>query len=515
MNEYVFFDNKYRKVYTRKNGTKYFLFEKKRRDVGNIPLTYNNRRISNSSCKPDEEIHVNNKCYKKCSIGKVRSVITNRCVTSARQPSPPRQPSPLQQVIRVRAPVIGNAVFPLIIKPFLIRNNKILNHHDNQYYKINKGVGKQLNSLKNIISNFDWTVIQFSKHKENITNMMVKDILNNYKLDKKDSIRSFHVYNTDYKFILEQLNVSQPSLDDKENFTIIVHKNRVIFDTELERYLVNNLGKQPPVIFIPQPGTAMRSPMHGKPEPTIIAMIYLAIKHKNISCMPGVSRIANSTVNDFLSLGSTIRFSDFKIEYHFNRLLINKTIKDDINECLKNNKRFIIMPIGFKFHIGDSRRGHAGLLIYDKTTQTLERFEPHGQILLRFAIDIVKNFDNKIIQRLRKDTNMVIKKYLKPIDFCPRISFQALETGPGMISDPGGFCQSWILYYSDLRMRNPNINRKTIIEHTIDYIRLNQLNFKKLIRGYSYMLRHIFLIVTTSSQLDTKISDIIERLLGR
>ena len=419
--------------------------------------------------------------------------------------------------MRVRAPVIGNLVFPLIIKPFLIRNKKILNHHDNQYYKINKGIGKQLNSLKNIISNFDWTVIQFSKNKENITNMMIKDILNNYRLDKKDSIRSFHVYNTDYNFILEQLNVFQPSLEDKENFTIIIHKNRVIFDTELERYLVNNLGKQPPVIFIPQPGTAMRSPMHGKPEPTIIAMLYLAIKHTNISCMTGISRIVNSTVNDFLSLGSTIGFNDFKIRYDINRLMINKTIKEDINECLKNNKRFIIIPIGFNLRIEDSYVGHAGLLIYDKTTQTLERFEPHGSKIpaINAVTNIVTNFDNKIVQRLRKGTNIVIKKYLKPIDFCPNVSFQSLESGPIMNSDPGGFCQSWVLYYIDLRMRNPNIDRKTIIEHTIDYIRLNQLNFKKLIRGYSYMLRHIFLIVTTSSQLDTKISDIIKRLLGR
>lgn len=87
MNEHVLFENKYRKVYTRKNGTKYFMFEKKRKDVGNIPIIRGNKL-----CKPTEDLHVNGKCYKKCPDGKIRSVTTNRCVKSSqRRQSSPRQ----------------------------------------------------------------------------------------------------------------------------------------------------------------------------------------------------------------------------------------------------------------------------------------------------------------------------------------------------------------------------------------------------------------------------------------
>ena len=511
---YVYFENKRRKVYTRKDGTKYFMFKKRRKDVGSLRISRDTGPSRLNHCKPTEELHVNGKCYKKCRVGTIRSVTTNRCIKSPRRPSPrrpsPRRSPPQRSPSRqTHSPGLGDMVTPVSILPFNTSNQKILNHFNKRYYKTTVGIGKKLKTLNDIIYKNVWTIIQFSKSKENVTNMISKDVINNYKLIN-ETVDVFYVYDK-RDFILHHLNISEEQVKDKDNFSVIVHnidRNPVrILDTDLERYIIKNLRRQRPRIFIPQPGTARRSPMHGNPVNSILAMLYLSRKYENITCMTGISRVINITVGQ-LKDHYYIDFTDFMITLLGSDIFIHFSVVKEINDCLVSNQRFIILPLTLREN--PSGPGHAGLLIYDKNTKILERFEPHGY---NTNVD-ARLFDNKIVETLENDTNIKINQYLKPIDFCPAVSFQTLEDGPSLPTDPGGFCQSWVFYYIELRMRNPNIDREDLIKTTIGYIQSNRLEFKKLIRGYSYMLRHINRIVESTSQEDVQISDVMKRISG-
>jgi hypothetical protein len=105
----------------------------------------------------------------------------------------------------------------------------------------------------------------------------------------------------------------------------------------------------------------------------------------------------------------------------------------------------------------------------------MERFEPYGYL---------ENIDNtnldKIIKKIFKKE---IKKYYKPLDFCPFNSFQKLEIlEKRKEGDLCGFCNIWVLWYIELRISNPNISRKKIVKFAIKKI---GKNFKNFIRDYA------------------------------
>ena len=122
-------------------------------------------------------------------------------------------------------------------------------------------------------------------------------------------------------------------------------------------------------------------------------------------------------------------------------------------KCLKKGKRFIMIHLGLP--------QHANCLIYDTQLQELERFEPHGAVEYGKHS---KDLDNQIKDVFISGSSPIIGrhvKYFAPPDYCP-IGPQALP-GKHSEGDPGGFCHWWTVYYMDLRLSNPDMNRSNLL----------------------------------------------------
>ncbi len=148
--------------------------------------------------------------------------------------------------------------------------------------------------------------------------------------------------------------------------------------------------------------------------------------------------------------------------------------------------RFIVALVSIRAH---SSVGHANVIIYDKTTNELERFDPHG----RWEIE---RFNHASLDAtLKQDFMKVLPpklKYLTPKNFCPATAiFQAKEVSniPGY--DPKGNCAVWRLWYINLRLANPDVPRKELI--VIAQKKLEEKgNLYKFIKAYTlYVLQNI------------------------
>lgn len=148
------------------------------------------------------------------------------------------------------------------------------------------------------------------------------------------------------------------------------------------------------------------------------------------------------------------------------------------------NKRFIIFPFGFDC---SNFLGHANYMIYDRETKSLERFEPYGKT--KRICTNPYNLDIKIKELFNKNLGKdFIKNYYKPLDFLKHKSFQNIqESEKEMIkTDPtGGFCSIWVCWYVDMRLSNPDINRKKLVSKAIKYLLNSDESLTKYIRNYS------------------------------
>lgn len=126
--------------------------------------------------------------------------------------------------------------------------------------------------------------------------------------------------------------------------------------------------------------------------------------------------------------------------------------------------RFIIGLISLASNDGGH---HANVLIHDKSTNEIERFDGLGSdISTTYEID---KFDERIRNELLKVSSIPQGfKYLTPIDFCPKIPiFQAKELDDIPGHDLGGNCAVWRLWYIHIRIANPNLTRKQLVKYAI------------------------------------------------
>lgn len=151
------------------------------------------------------------------------------------------------------------------------------------------------------------------------------------------------------------------------------------------------------------------------------------------------------------------------------------------NRC--TNKRFVVLPFGYD--CVDS--GHANYLLYDKLTCSLERFESFGKVNDSKCLN-PPNLDRKIKMLFQKNLGKeYVKKYYKPLDYAPSRNFQAIQEAEKEMNadDPVGFCAVWSAWYIDLRLSNPDIERRELVKGALTLLRNQSLSFTKFIRNYS------------------------------
>jgi hypothetical protein len=176
-------------------------------------------------------------------------------------------------------------------------------------------------------------------------------------------------------------------------------------------------------------------------------------------------------------------------------------VKEAVNRCKHQGKRFVIFPYSLTVYYLDKygeivKGNHRNFYVYDLVLKSLERFEPHGvSRCLKFS-----DIDDKVEEAIEKTLgSRFVEIYYRPSDYCPdlkKYGFQAYEGESEEVEytdknepdkdkrDPGGFCQSWAMWYADLRLSNPDINRKVLIDVALVYLK-DRSNFRRFIRNYS------------------------------
>lgn len=142
-------------------------------------------------------------------------------------------------------------------------------------------------------------------------------------------------------------------------------------------------------------------------------------------------------------------------------------IHPDIDKKVRNCKeRYLAMalslttsPLGIGFYTG----GHANVLIFDTVSKTIDRYDPHGTHCAQGACP---SYDqNGVDAYLKKEFKKILPEY-KFIDFsvaCPNIGPQM----KGEKFDRGGYCVTWSLMFTVLRILNPGKSPDEINKHLL------------------------------------------------
>jgi len=182
------------------------------------------------------------------------------------------------------------------------------------------------------------------------------------------------------------------------------------------------------------------------------------MEYKNIICMPNM----NGKYSKYIIRNA--------ITYHSNYdfIVIPESAIKEILDCTA--KRFIY--IIFNVYWDNTDIGHANILIIDNLKKTIERFEPHGELIRNHFSDkdkvpylSIKHENDRIDKKFNKDLLKKIHlegyKYISPIDISPKIGIQTTADAYG------GMCVTYTLIYLQLRIMNPDIDQKTVIKYLI------------------------------------------------
>ena len=226
----------------------------------------------------------------------------------------------------------------------------------------------------------------------------------------------------------------------------------------------------------------------------LIGLIYLLNKY-SFACSTLTSNFITNTdlCNYFSSIGfkpnTHCEFLNFEIVWVYKKLFFSDNFANNFNKCINNMKiRFVVVPLGIELEEGS----HANYLIFDKKTYEIERFEPYG-----YGTPYKFNYDSKLLDNILtfkfSEINENIK-YINPAKFLPKIGFQYLdvyESKTKNIGDPGGFCALWSIWYTEMRLKYPDIERKTLVNKLFKEIKLMNVSFKNLIRNYSINITNL------------------------
>lgn len=181
-------------------------------------------------------------------------------------------------------------------------------------------------------------------------------------------------------------------------------------------------------------------------------------------------------------------------DYSRHELFVADQIPITIKNALNNaHIKYIVMDIFVLFPVG----GHSNILLYNKDTYELERFEPHGGLYGKELLDdkIVKYFSKQL-------PNM---KYIAPYQYM-KLGLQMFDTNEKSyntnIGDPVGFCLAWSFWYVDMRIQFPSIKRDKLIKYVITQVNDKHLRYRSIIRNYTINITKLRDHVLTKSKSD-------------
>jgi len=163
-----------------------------------------------------------------------------------------------------------------------------------------------------------------------------------------------------------------------------------------------------------------------------------------------------------------------------------ENLEDEMNELLHNRPdiRFIIIYVGITDK-EDKDTTHANCIIIDKLTNTAERFEPNTLPNINLGNDYVLDGEfAKVFEEYDLD-------FIPALDTCPLYFHHAeWEEFTDNVQDFGGNCSLWVVWYIHLRISNPGVPQKDVIQLAHKYVTGTE-SMKQFITGYHQYLHEI------------------------
>jgi len=283
-------------------------------------------------------------------------------------------------------------------------------------------------------------------------------------------------------------DISKISLSDKKSCLdeikrLIVEKN-ISVPEKKKSYCLNNMSFEN-IKFSSYTGISLD---------IIMGLIYIQTKFNTIKTSLSSDFIENPILESYyksngIQKGEFSDFLNFEIIWSFQKLFMPTTLKQIIIDFKSDpQKKFLVIPIGIELSNG----AHANILLYDKETNQMERFEPYGMDFppgFNYNPSILDNNLKNLFINYFENYNQIEFKYFSPLNYQTKIGLQLLDTieynKEKNIGDPGGFCAAWSLWYIEMRISNQNVKRDELIHKLINYIRLKRLTFRSVIRSFT------------------------------
>lgn len=198
---------------------------------------------------------------------------------------------------------------------------------------------------------------------------------------------------------------------------------------------------------------------------------YLLTKNKNACTFDKEILMLKFGIN-FLNLNVV----KIKIIDNKRSIILDQLSIDEIPEFFKNllnncKTEFVVIPIAFTTESLMPMLGHANILIYNRKKNIIEHYEPYGA-------NAFTNDHNDYYKKLKKIFNEINIVYCNPANTCPLIGPQKRENlCPNIVFNVKtvGFCLIWSMWLAELRINNPNVNSKQLIENEIKKIQRNNV----------------------------------------
>lgn len=220
----------------------------------------------------------------------------------------------------------------------------------------------------------------------------------------------------------------------------------------------------------------------------ILVGLITLLKRYNNTCSTVTSQFVEnrSLCEYYKQLGvisdTKCEFLNFELIWVYQKLYLSDDFINQFKKCRDNSRiRFIVIPLGIELREGS----HANYLIYDKKIDEIERFEPYGSSNPYGFNYNPYLLDSVLKHRFESEFSV---KYISPIDFLPKIGFQVFDSYENQctkIGDPKGFCALWSLWYTDMRIKYADLDRKALVKEIVKSIKEENLSFKNVIRNYS------------------------------
>jgi hypothetical protein len=224
--------------------------------------------------------------------------------------------------------------------------------------------------------------------------------------------------------------------------------------------------------------------------------IYLLNKYRS-KCL--IYDLTGADSSDYSAIGLTISTS-LEQSVMDNLFIHMQNVAKLLSDCIKNGSDTVIIPLCLRF--GNASSGHSNLLIYRKSDNTIERFEPHGSRFIGYIEDnedIVE--DETVTQYLDDFCTMVNEEFDKhniphirfknASEVCPTLyGIQRLEDANRVRgeNEGGGYCQLWSMFFAELVLNNSTIPSDELLSLVLQNVKgpKGQEYLIKIAKGYSY-----------------------------